>query len=90
MELFFRRSFGEIVNKFGDVLQLAFIEFFQIIDQLVELLRMDGKKDEASMKAPKMIDNRQMGNVADELKSSMRKDIAFKAADGYEAFVEGV
>lgn len=39
--LFFRRS-CEIVDKLSDVFQLAFIEFFQIVDQLVELLRVIG------------------------------------------------
>ncbi len=40
--LFFRRGVGEIVNEFGDILQLTLVEFFQIIDQLVELLGIVG------------------------------------------------
>ena len=35
------------------------------------------------MKAPKMIDNRQMGNVADELKSSMRKGSKLSVTSAY-------
>lgn len=35
------------------------------------------------MKAPKMIDNRQMGNVADELKSSMRKGSKLSVISAY-------
>ena len=39
--LFFRRN-SEIVDKLSDVFQLALIEFFQIVDQLVELLWVIG------------------------------------------------
>ena len=35
------------------------------------------------MKAPKMIDNRQMGTVADELKSSMRKGSKLSVISAY-------
>ena len=43
MGLFFRRGFGEIMNEFGDILKLTLVEFIQIIDQLVELLRTVGR-----------------------------------------------
>ena len=47
-----------------------------IVDCFCKIQSILLKKDEAYMKAPKMIDNRQMGTVADELKSSMKKGIS--------------
>ena len=38
MCLFFRRGCSEIVDKLSDVLQLALIEFFQIVDQQWEVV----------------------------------------------------
>lgn len=39
---YFLEEAAEIVDKLSDVFQLALIKFFQIVDQLIELLRVIG------------------------------------------------